>query len=75
MLFVQHSDGLFQLALGAAALAHQRPHSLCEVAAKDGVQTLAHGVDAVGPAGDGGGVEVVVLLFGAGDPALLFQPV
>ena len=45
VLFVQHGDGLFQLTLGAAALAHQRPHGLCEVAAKDGVQPLAHGVD------------------------------
>ena len=40
VLFVQHGDGLFQFALGAAALAHQRPHGLCEVAAEDGVQTL-----------------------------------
>ena len=56
MLLLQHPDGLFQLALGAAALADKGADGLGQVAAKNGIQPLAHGPDAVGAFREGGRV-------------------
>ena len=75
MLFGQDGHGLFQLALAAAALADEGPDGLGEVAAEDGVQPFPHGGHAVGPAGNGGGVGVAVLVLAALHPALFFQPI
>ena len=75
MLFFQHGHRLLQLALGAAALADKGADGLGQVAAKNGIQPLAHGPDAVGAFCEGGRVGVAVLLLAALHPALVFQPV
>ena len=57
MLFLQHLHGLFQLALAAAALTHQRVHRRRKVAAKEGVQPFAHAPHIIGALEDVAGAS------------------
>ncbi len=59
MLLLQHPDGLFQLALGSAALAGKGADRFGQAAAEQGVHPLAHGRNAIGPAGDRGQIGVL----------------
>ena len=68
-------DGLFQLALAAAALAHQRVHRRRKVAAKEGIQPFPHTPHVVGALGDGRSVGIAVAILAAFHPTLFFQPV
>ena len=75
MLLLQHPDGLFQLALGSAALAGKGADCFGQAAAEQGVHPLAHGRNAIGPAGDRGQIGVLAPRLAALDPALFLQTV
>lgn len=75
MLLLQHPDGLFQLALGSAALAGKGADRFGQAAAEQGVHPLAHGRNAIGPAGDRGQIGVLAPRLAALDPALFLQTV
>lgn len=75
MLLLQHPDGLFQLALGSAALAGKGADRFGQAATEQGVHPLAHGRNAVGPAGDRGQIGVLAPRLAALDPALFLQTV
>lgn len=75
MLLLQHPDGPFQLAWGSAALAGKGADRFGQAAAEQGVHPLAHGRNAIGPAGDRGQIGVLAPRLAALDPALFLQTV